>query len=303
MHEIRCLKVLEFRNDENSNHTNFAILKNDGIIELQNNITICSTHKQDRVDTIHSRCIYVIYKDDSYQIPWFTIGFWSLGRLWANVANKDWYILGNATTEQFLDWMHICVEIDLSKKTLKATIQQKLFPTVFNVSGLTPGLKLNNFKLGVVHHSNELNEIVQFSGSVTNINVFRAKDKTLLKRQAEEPCSFSSKEAILSWQSMKWKITENVLQTTMHKHTLCSVKDYINLRLPFLWRKDNAKDFCRKLGDGKVSEFNDPSNLSNLNMDEMYGNRYSECENFWTPYSDENEEGVFVNENSEEVVR
>ena len=303
MHEIRCLKVLEFRNDENSNHTNFAILKNDEIIELQNNITICSTHKQDRVDTIHSRCIYVIYKDDSYHTPWFTIGFWSLGRLWANVANKDWYILGNATTEQFLDWMHICVEIDLSKKTLKATIQQKLFPTVFNVSGLTPDLKLNNFKLGVVHHSNELNEIVQFSGSVTNINVFRAKDKTLLKRQAEEPCSFSSKEAILSWQSMKWKITENVLQTTIHKHALCSETDYINLRLPFLWRKNSAKDFCRKLGDGTISEFSDPSNLSNLHMEEMYGNRFSECEFFWTPYSDENEEGVFINENSGEVVR
>ena len=171
-----------------------------------------------------------------------------------------------------------------------------------NISGLTPGLKLNNFKLGVVHHSYDLNK-VQFSGSVTNINVFRAKDKTLLKRQAEKPCSFSSKEAILSWPSMQWKITENVSQTTIHKHTLCSVTDYINLRLPLLWRKSSAKDFCSKLGDGKISEFSDPSNLSNLHMEEMYGNRFSECEFFWTPYSDENEEGVFINENSGEVVR
>ena len=301
MHEFSCLRVLEFKNDEISNSIEFATLKNNGIIELQNNVTICSTHKQDGVN-IHTRSIYVIYKDDSYQTPWFTIGFWSLGRLWANVDYKNWYILGNATTEQLFDWMHICVEINSSNKTLKAAIQQKIFPTVFNISGLTPGLKLNNFKLGVVHHSYALNK-VQFSGSLTNINVFRAKDKTLLKRQSEKPCSFSSKEAILSWPSMKWKITENVSQTTIHKHTLCSVTDYINLRLPLLWRKSSAKDFCSKLGDGKVSEFSDPSNLSNLKMDEMYGNRFSECEFFWTPYSDENEEGVFINENSGEVVR
>ena len=124
-----------------------------------------------------------------------------------------------------------------------------------------------------------------------------------LKRLAEKPCSFSSKEAILIWQSMKWKISENVSQTTIHKHTLCSETDFINLRLPLLWRKSSAKDFCSKLGDGKISEFSDPSNLSNLNMEEMYGNRFSECEHFWTPYSDENEEGVFINENSGEVVR
>ena len=99
MHEISCLRVLEFKNDENSNSIEFATLKNNGIIELQNNVTICSTHKQDGVN-IHTRSIYVIYKDDTYQTPWFMIGFWNLGRLWANVANKDWYLLGKDSFEK-----------------------------------------------------------------------------------------------------------------------------------------------------------------------------------------------------------
>ena len=159
MHETGGIKVFEFKKSNNSNSIPFATLQNDAIVELQNNITICTTHKQDKINTIHDRTIYIIYKEESYQSPWFSIGFWTLGRLWANVADEHWYNLGNATSEKFLDWMHICVEIDLNQKTLRASIQQKLFPMV-NASGLTPEQKLF-LKLGVVEHSSDDKKGVQ----------------------------------------------------------------------------------------------------------------------------------------------
>ena len=168
--------------------------------------------------------------------------------------------------------------------------------------GLTPQCTLSVKILTIVNFIFG-HPVEQFLGSITNLTVFRAKNDTLLRRLSENPCYFSSGEEILSWSSINWNISENVLQTTIDKRSLCFVSDYFNLRLPFLWDYYNAKYFCSKLGEGKISEFRNPSNLSNLNLEEMYGSRFSECGGFWTPYTDEIEEGIFINENSGKVER
>ena len=279
---------------------NLASLKNDMTVTLQSNITICSFHKQESVNSLNTHTIYVVYKSRLFQTPWFSIGFWDQGNLWANIHDQHWYFLGTAKYRELMDWIHICVEIDSDSKSLRASIHKNIYPTVFNVSGLSPNHEMN-LRLGVV--DNSMNEKAQFFGSVTNINIYRGKGKMLFNKISDNPCYFPPEESLLTWSSMNWDIVGNVQQIDIAIKTLCLPNKYINLRLPFIWRKSTAIDICAKLGNGKITDFQDPSNLSNINMESIYGKKYLDCKYFWTPYTDENEEGVFVNENTGNIER
>ena len=303
------LKLFKFHQHQHEQETqssssnfNLAKLKNDVAETIQSTITICSSHKQEKIHTLNTHTIYVVYKNQSFQTPWFNIGFWNNAVLWANVDHLYWYNLGKAKSRELHDWIHICVEINLDSNSLRASIQGKIFPTVYNVSGLSAKHELN-LGLGLVDHSMNINEKVQFFGSITNINIYRNKEKSLLNKMAENPCYFPEKEALLMWTSMNWDFVGQVIEKNIENKTLCSPDKYINLRLPFLWRKSTAKDTCAKLGNGKLTDFSNPSNLSSIDLENMYGKHYSNCKYFWTPYTDETNEGVFINENNGKIER
>ena len=57
----------------------------------------------------------------------------------------------------------------------------------------------------------------------------------------------------------------------------------------------------KKLGEAAVREPRDPGHLANLSS--WYGPSVLSCQHVWTPYSDHRQEGVFVNQNTGQIIR
>ena len=74
---------------------------------------------------------------------------------------------------------------------------------------------------------------------------------------------------------------------------ICTTVTEEPVSLPLIWNFETALETCKKLGNGKITGFVHPENISGVDFMTIYGNKYKGCEYFWTPYSDEREEGHY----------
>ena len=101
-----------------------------------------------------------------------------------------------------------------------------------------------------------------------------------------------------------WNFIGDVKKSIIDPDELCFDKTFSNLRIPLLWKKNAALKFCSKLGNGKIYMPSHIQNLSGLNAKAVYGQYHSTCKEwFWTPFSDERIEGVFLNEYTGELLK
>ena len=292
-----AVKIIEFHGNyqESSTTLSSATLANNPLPHLPDHFILCSSHYQSHMDTRNTHTIYVIYQDESMTTPWLNIGIWKENRLWANVRHESWHILGSIQSQDLFEWMHICLEIDLVQGTISASINGKSFE-VTNVSGLNPSPGFN-IRLGIVHHSvRDIKE--QFHGKLTNIQLLTPSvdNKTTL---TENLCLNRPNFNILSWSDMNWTLSGNDFkEMTIDSSIVCPSSPYADLKVPFKWTKNRAKDMCYKIGKGQITSISNPSNSSSdKSLSMKYGD--SECEKFWTPYIYSEMEGTAKNEYTE----
>ena len=139
---------------------------------LPQQFIICSSSLQGRIG-VNTKTLYVIYDDENYQDPWLSIGFWEKGVLWANIENMEWYLLGQVLVTDLFRWIHICVEIDLIKSTIKTSINGKNTTIVQDVKKISNVPKLY-LVLGVVDNG-WYEEQYQFDGQITNIQLLKVR--------------------------------------------------------------------------------------------------------------------------------
>lgn len=139
---------------------------------LPQQFIICSSSLQGRIG-VNTKTLYVIYDDENYQDPWLSIGFWEKGVLWANIENMEWYLLGQVLVTDLFRWIHICVEIDLMKSTIKTSINGKNKTIVQDVKKISNVPKLY-LVLGVVDNG-WYEEQYQFDGQITNIQLLKVR--------------------------------------------------------------------------------------------------------------------------------
>ena len=154
---LLALPVYEFVDTHNPKINNDSLNSATSEIKLekdfQESMILCLAFKLDEVNTDNTQTLFVIYKDDSFDMPWFSIGFWSNRILYAEVNSLDWYNLGTAYLIDLLDWFHVCIEMNFESETLRTSIAGNVFSIVQNVTGLAK--KGDDFiiRLGIVHHS------------------------------------------------------------------------------------------------------------------------------------------------------
>ena len=290
----------------NSDSFNFATSQFIREKDFQESMIICSAFKLDEVNTDNTQTLFVIYDDDSFDVPWFSIGFWNNRVLYAEVLSLDWYKLGTAHLSDLLDWFHICIEMNFESETLRTSIAGNVFTIVHNVTGLAKKGEDFVLRLGIVHHSYSKIKY-QFFGQVTNINIFDAKNPETLHFVSRNPCFCNNSTNLESLSveciSLSWNITGDVKTSLIDSDELCFDKTFANLRIPLLWKKNNALKFCSKFGNGEIYMPSHVQNLSSLNTNAIYGQYHTSCKEFWTPISDEEVEGVFVNEYTGELLK
>ena len=304
-----------------------ATLTNAPDAPLPDQFIICSSHKQQQVDTLNTLTIYVLYEASNFVKPWFSIGFWySVGDdyyiLWANIQFVYWYDLGHVTREVLLHWIHICVEVDTANRTLSASINGGNVTTVNNVEGFKPVPKLH-LRLGVVHQSEEREQFqyfgsltnlereeFQYFGSVTNLNIFtlRNEDKeTHLFLMMGSNCELIDRSHLLSWTDSKWDIVgKGGQEEDKDRDIICSKSKVVNFRIPLLWTKNEAREECRKYG--QIANISEPppadmNNVTDLDMEIIYGENHYQCKYFWTHYTDRYTEGTFINEITKKTMK
>ena len=139
---------------------------------LPQQFVICSSSLQGRIG-LNTKTLYVVYEDENYRDPWLSIGFWEKGVLWANIEDMKWYLLGEVMVSDLFRWIHICVEIDLAKSTIKTSINGKNTTIVQDVKKISSVPKLY-LVLGVVDNS-WYEEQYQYNGQITNIHLLKVR--------------------------------------------------------------------------------------------------------------------------------
>ena len=146
--------------------------------------------------------------------------------------------------------------------------------------------------LGVVQHNWEM-EVHQFLGKVTNIRVYRGLAGEEMKEMTGSPCLPSSLQTFLLWEQMEWEVSGEAEVETMPDSMFCSEWPHHPVLLPTPMSYPAAKDACFKLGMGTIAE---PASVDGLSIGET-------CRFIWTPYTDAEVEGTFVNDYTGAVVR
>ena len=292
-----------------------ATLTNAPDAPLPNHFIICSSHKQQQIDTSNTRTIYVLYKDSSYSKHWLSVGFQLMNqgldmKLYLLSVNTNyWYLLSPLRLEAFVSWIHVCVEVDAINGILRGSVNGGNVTTVNSVQGLTPVPIRLYLRLGVVHDSNS-EKPTQFLGSLSNMKILtkQRNNEDLLQLASGKECTENSQ--YLCWSTSKWNVVgKGVKEEELHLNIVCSESKTINFRLPMLWNKKEAIEECKKLGqNGTISKVSSPElvNITNNDLENIYGTHgkyFEECKYFWTPYNDVVTEGTFVDENTNEVIR
>ena len=293
-------RVFIFDNKNNSNDAELssATLTNKPLDNLPEHFIICSTHNQEKFHTPDTHTLYVIYWDENFQIPWFSIGFWGHAGLWANVNNTYWYDISTLPTELLDDWITVCLEIDSVKRTISTSIGGDTFHKILNVKGLEERPKLN-LQLGIVDHSYDRLHKLQFHGKVADISLFNSKDINITEI-SYNLCNFSTEKTIQRWENMSWNIVgKSVVETYISNSLICPDSNFINVRIPLKWTKASGEAVCDKMG--KMFEFEDLEDIEDMNMEHTFGEKYSECDFFWTPYM--YIDGKVVNQYDGKIIR
>ena len=108
--------------------------------------------------------------------------------------------------------------------------------------------------------------------------------------------------SLLSWEEMEWEVSgDSVFPVEVEREEVCSQSGDHLILLPALLSYQEASSTCAKLGEAAVGGPRDPANLSNLTS--WYGGSLLSCSSVWTPYTDQDQEGIFINENTGDIMR
>ena len=147
VHVMEKKKAFEFISSKDNNIITTATLVNIPPDNLPDVFVICSTHRQTQFNTVNTHSFYTIYEDEEFTKPWFMVGFWTNNTLWAFVKAQSWVKLSTLPIEFSIEWITVCIEIDVMKHTITSSIGGITFDIATNVTSLVPQPRLN-LKLG-----------------------------------------------------------------------------------------------------------------------------------------------------------
>ena len=127
------IQVFEFINNQNNEISQLSMKDS---IKVDQSITICSSHKQMQANKYYSS-IYTLYEDKEMKTPFIFLGFWIKADLWINVKTHTWYLVTEVPYTKFRNWIHLCMKINLMKKTLFVSIDGEMTTEIGNVTALS----------------------------------------------------------------------------------------------------------------------------------------------------------------------
>ena len=191
-----------------------------------------------------------------------------------------------------LNWLHICLDINIVEGSIQTFVGGKNWSFVKGINIIPP--EKFYLRLGIVDHS-YWKKNYQFYGKVSNINIFK---------KTNNPCNEDIEDTLINWTDMQWKVDGDDVTEINVEDNFCRNFELINLRVPLRWGKKESQNICKKFGNGTLMDFDDPSNISLLNPNLLYGSKwdFDFCDCLWSAYKLVSL-GKIINENTNKIVR
>ena len=261
-------------------------------VKLPENFIVCSSSKE---ATFNAIGFYSILGEDSKD--WLTLIIWPFGgETWATVFWDGEYLshTGGDLKNPIIDhWYHICLSVDLSRTKIEFAVNGVLLGNTDgkNITNIPSKLRIN---IGVDQENR------QFRGSVANIQVFKEGH---IKEISAAPCK-ERQGTLLSWNPQLWKIVgSHWLLTEESKEMICYPYERYNLAISSMITLDESMEICKgKLNNSHIPY---PENHSTMLKYVAWHKNTTggTCSYIWTPLSDQNSEGLFINMNNNSTVQ
>ena len=287
---VQAFPVFTFDGSLDAESPSFASLVKD--VWLPENFIVCSSSKMAIFNYVG---FYSIFREDSKD--WLTVviqplrGAIVLAIFW----DGEFHVSGELGNAKLDHWYHTCLKIDLSRKEIKFAVNGVLLGKAVgkNITNL-PSSKLKmNIGLGLNNK--------QFHGSVASIQVFKEGD---IKEISSAPCR-EERETLLSWNPQLWKVVgSHWLLTEEYKETICYSNEHYNLAVPSGITFRESMDLCKEKLNNSVIPYPENQSAFLSYVAWQINTTGGACPGFgvWTPLSDQNSEGLFLNMNNNSTV-
>ena len=205
--------------------------------------------------------------------------------IWLLTVDHNWLKLGDFELESAGQWIHACVRFSKTEGVIQTSVDGRAVET-FDISYNS---SVDSFNITLGTRYRYFNHF--WAGLVTNINLFLDDTSLDLRTMSADPCRNAAQGDFLSWENMTWIQEGDVLEVIdMDEAGVCGQGKFYNLPLPssgLTWSE--AHRLCSLVGEGRLTDIQTVEDLENLISS------YPTCKSFWAPYTDEVEEGRFVN--------
>ena len=255
---------------------------------LPDKFIICCSYKQ---NALLGRAPYTVQGRDG--TPWFTISLWKSGPeayLWIRVRST-WKRITKIERHWLNSFVHVCSELDITNGDVKIAVNGK-DPISLNVEDLKKENPVSLENTLMVGHSELINgKPLSYEGFITNFKVIDSTASTSdVQELSQNLCD--STGTIIN-EGTKWKLNGKVAELEEESWIICNKNLTYRLAIPSAMNWYESMDVCRKLSFGNVTEVKDWKDLNYVVS--LFSNPTAVCEFIWTPYSDENDEGTYIN--------
>ena len=256
------------------------------VISLPSIWILCTSHLETTIDNLS---YFTIYGEDGK--PWLTLSIWDSDGgiyLWARITTT-WIRVYKLQRSWLNFWIHICTKVDVKSGILLLSINGE--PTTMldaqSLKNQTPQNLSENMVLGLSHLDESGQQ--QFSGSITNVNVWKGNESTDIQILSNSLCL---QHADLINPDSKWRIAGNVNVENSEKHRkICDKNKTYQIAIPAPIDWTDAMKLCKNLGSGNMTELMNMEDIEHT-LD-LFKNINSPCKNIWTPLTDEENEGGY----------
>ena len=253
-------------------------------VHLSEKFILCTSVKQARFDDVG---FYLISGKDS--------GEWLTTELRA-FANETWltvwwdealYRVGKLQNPMLDIWYHICLNFDLKKNEIEASVNRQPIGRVHvkSVSNKPDKLKI---KIGL-GHDNE-----QFQGSITNIKVLEeVNTSNMLSSFCDHGHSY-----ILSWSPEYWTLVGSRWSVIEEfEDEVCVQSDFYDLAISSKMTFDESVNICKHKLNKSIIPFEQNKDLFFKYVDWHTKATVGGCTWIWTPLTKLDPEGLVLNMN------
>ena len=264
----------------------FAHLVKD--VQLTDNFILCLSVKQARFDDIG---FFSVKGNDSKE--WASMKFKTFTNSIKMTLtwDKNYHIIGKLQNPKIDYWYHICVRFDSKEKEISVEMNGEMMGRVQQKKDITNIPTNLQMKIGADFWGN------QFQGSVTNVQLFKEGNVTNL---SASPCENDQRTTPLyQWNPEDWnQVGSDWSLIDVFNGTFCNVSDNYKLAIMSMITFNESLNFCKHKLNDSIIPFEDDYALFRNYLAWHNATTGGRCPNIWTPFSDEQTEGTFLNMNN-----